>query len=360
MTTRFLILAAVMVVVALACVLVPLLRSAQREGRPRAPFILALVLALATPPVVLGLYLMIGTPQALQAAPVVADSHAKLVEATAQLKASLARKPDDTQGWALLAQAYSALGQPGAALDALDHLLKLQPANPDVMVAWVEARAEAASNHLIDDAGRAELTRALAADPTHQRALWLLGISNFQRQQFAAAAANWKTLLPLLQPGSKVADTVKRELAEAEARAGGTTSPAGAAGAAGATGSSTPAVAAAPGLNITVRLDPKLADRLRPGDVLYVFARAVDGQAMPVAVARLHPSRIPVEVTLTDQMALTPARSLSKFARVQVGARISRSGEATPEPGDLESAPVEVATATRTPVAITIDKVAAD
>ena len=76
MTTRFLAMAAIMVLAALACVLVPLLRSARREGRPRAPFVLALLLALATPPLVLGLYLTIGTPQALQPAP--ADNRATL------------------------------------------------------------------------------------------------------------------------------------------------------------------------------------------------------------------------------------------------------------------------------------------
>jgi cytochrome c-type biogenesis protein CcmH len=358
-TTRFLIIAAVMVVVALACVLVPMLRSAQREGRPRAPFVLALVLALTTPPVVLGLYLMIGTPQALQAAPAVADRHADLVQATEQLKANLAKKPDDTQGWALLAQAYSALNQPREALGALDHLLKLQPANPDVMVAWVEAHAEASDSHLIGDAGRAELAKALAIDPTHQRALWLLGISDYQRQDFAGAAANWKTLLPLLEPGSKVAQTVQQQLADAQSRAGGAAAPVpeGAASAAQAPAS---AIATASRLNVTVKLDPKLADRLRPGDVLYVFARAVGGPAMPLAVAKLHPSRIPVEVTLTDQMAVSPTLTLSKFAKVQVAARISRTGAATPGPGDLESSPVEVATATRGPVAITIDKVSAD
>ncbi|HJP98381.1 MAG TPA: tetratricopeptide repeat protein, partial [Rhodanobacteraceae bacterium] len=219
MTTRFLVIAAIMVVAALACVLVPMLRSARREGRPRAPFVLALLLALMTPPVVLGLYLMVGTPQALQ--PAIAGETG-LAEATGQLRASLARNPGDAHGWALLAQAYSALDQPQQALDALDHLLKLKPDDPDAMVAWAEARAESSPSHRIDDSSRDKLQRALQIDPGHQRALWLLGISDFQRGRYADATTRWKTLLPLLQPGSKVAVAVQQELAEAEARAGGT------------------------------------------------------------------------------------------------------------------------------------------
>ena len=354
MTTRFLIIAAVMVVVALACVLVPMLRSARREGRPRAPFVLALLLALAMPPFVLGLYLLVGTPQALQ--PAIAGE-TSLAEATGQLQASLARNPGDAHGWALLAQAYGAMGQPQQALDALDHLLKLKPDDPDAMVAWAEARAETSSSHRIDDASRDKLQHALQVDPGHQRALWLLGISDFQRGQYADAAHQWKTLLPLLQPGSKVATAVQQELAEAEARAGGNTQTAELAAAGPAPTASSAAAASRIALTVSVKLAPRLASKVQPGDTLFVFARAVDGPPMPLAVARLKASQLPTKVTLTDAMAMTPAMTLSKFGKVEVAARISKSGDAMPQSGDLESAPVEVATDSRAPIALTIDKV---
>ncbi|HEX7369848.1 MAG TPA: tetratricopeptide repeat protein [Rhodanobacteraceae bacterium] len=348
MTTRFLIIAAIMVVVALACVLVPMLRSARREGRPRAPFVLALVLALATPPAVLGLYFLVGTPAALQPAP---DNHATLVKATQQLEESLAKKPDDAQGWALLAQAYFALNQPQQALDALNHLLKLKPDDPDAAVAWVEARAETNPTHMIDDASRVKLQHALQIEPTHQRALWLLGISDFQRKDYAGATRQWKTLLPLLQPNSTVASTVQQELAEAEARAGSAPDSAVAAA------SSAPAHATSNiALNVIVKLAPDLASKVKPDDTLFVFARAVGGPPMPLAVARLKASQLPAKVTLTDAMAMTPAMTLSKFAKVNVAARISPSGNAMPAAGDFESAPVEVATKSHAPIALTIDK----
>jgi cytochrome c-type biogenesis protein CcmH len=316
--------------------------------------VLALILALVTPPAVLGAYLMIGTPQALQPAPV--DNQATLTEATQQLQESLARKPDDAKGWALLAQAYSALNQPQQALDALNHLLKLKPDDPDAMVAWVEATAETSPAHQIDDASRAKLQRALQIEPTHQRALWLLGISDFQRQQYADAAKQWKTLLPLLDPGSKVAAAVKQELADAEARARGGTQDAALAAADPASAPSA-AASSAISLNVTVRLDPKLAAKVQPADTLFVFARAVDGPPMPLAVARLKASDLPAKIALTDAMAMTPAMTLSKFSKVNVAARISKSGNAMPQSGDLESAPVEVSTDSHAPIALVIDKV---
>ncbi|MES2404332.1 MAG: tetratricopeptide repeat protein [Pseudomonadota bacterium] len=355
MTTRFLVIAAIMVVAALACVLVPLLRSARREGRPRAPFVMALILALVTPPLVLGAYLMIGTPQALQPAPV--DDHATLVEATQQLQASLQRKPDNAQGWVLLAQAYSALNQPGQALDALNHLLKLKPDDPDAMVAWAEEAAETSPSHRIDDAARAKLRRALQIEPTHQRALWLLGISDFQRDDYADAAKQWKTLLPLLQPGSRVAVAVQQELAAAEAHMSGSTRDAALAAADPAPATSSTAARAQVALTVMVKLDPKLAGKVQPADTLFVFARAVNGPPMPLAVARLKASDLPAKITLTDAMAMTPAMTLSKFPKVSVAARITKSGNAMPQTGDLESAPVEVATESHAPIVLTIDKV---
>jgi cytochrome c-type biogenesis protein CcmH len=350
-TTRFLLIAAVMVVVALACVLVPMLRTARREGRPRAPFVLALVLALLTPPLVLGMYLAIGTPQALHALP--STGPAALAKAAEQLRASLDQKPDDAQGWALLSQAYSALNQPAQAMAALDRLLKLKPDDPDALVAWVEAAAETSPTHAIDAAARAKLRHALRIQPTHQRALWLLGISDFQRARYADAARHWQALLPLLQPGSKVALTVQQELAEAQARAAG--SQAGATRA-NSTTSGNPASAAAVALKVTVKLDPKFADRVKPDDTLFVFARAVGGPPMPLAVARLKASALPASVTLTDAMAMTPRFRLSEYPDVQVTARISKSGDAMSQPGDLESRPVRVATNRRSPVALTIDR----
>lgn len=352
--TRFLIIAVVMVVVALACVLVPMLRSARREGRPRAPFLLALAIASMMLPVVAGVYLMIGTPQALQAAP--NDSHATLVNATRDLKQSLARKPDDAQGWALLAQAYSALNQPQQAVAALNHLLKLKPDNPDAMVAWAEATAETNPSHTLGDTARAKLQRALQIDPTHQRALWLLGVSDFQHGQYADAARQWKTLLPLLKPGSKVAAAVKQELADAESRAGGAAKPTNASSTAAP---SLAATAAKSGMAIEIKVNiaDQLLDRMRPDDTLFVFARAVDGPAMPLAVAKLTGVQFPATVTLTDAMAMSPTLRLSQYRKVQVIARISASGDAAPHSGDLQSTPREVATDTHVPITLTIDRV---
>ncbi|MER3546792.1 MAG: c-type cytochrome biogenesis protein CcmI, partial [Rhodanobacteraceae bacterium] len=110
-------------------------------------------------------------------------------------------------------------------------------------------------------------------------------------------------------------------------------------------------------LKVQVRLDSKLASKMSPSDTLFVFARAIDGPSMPLAVARLPATSLPQTVTLTDAMAIRPQLKLSSFPRVQVYARISKSGDALPHAGDLESQPVQVATAAKQLVVLTIDHV---
>ena len=345
MKLAFYLVAAAMVAVALALLLVPLLRTGRREGRSRGVFALALGIALLLPLGAGALYLHIGTPVALDgvaAAPKPMDFRQALTE----LRAHLRQQPDDGQGWALLAQATAALKQPEEARDAWDHALKIDPDSVPAMVGWAEADSMARSDHLVEGRALDLLRRALELQPDSQRALWLLGISQFQHAQYADAAATWRKLQPLLEPGSSVAKAVAEQIANADSRAG--IRPA-----------TEPAAASSQGaaLKVEVSLAPALRDRLRPGDQLYVYARAVSGPPMPLAVAKFDAGALPVAATLSDAMAMTPELKLSSVARVVVSARISHSGQPIARPGDLEGSAGVVDTDSKTPIAITIDKV---
>jgi len=114
---------------------------------------------------------------------------------------------------------------------------------------------------------------------------------------------------------------------------------------------------AAPSLRGRVQLDPGLNGKVRPMDTLFVYAKAVNGPGMPLAIARFHVSDLPVSFSLDDSMAMTPAMKLSKFPRVRVYARISRTGQAMPSSGDLQGASPELDSADAHPVNILIDHV---
>jgi len=65
---------------------------------------------------------------------------------------------------------------------------------------------------------------------------------------------------------------------------------------------------------------------------------------VPLAVTRKQVRELPASFTLDDTMAMAPGMKLSDHPRVVVGARVSKSGQPAPQPGDFEglSAPVNV------------------
>jgi cytochrome c-type biogenesis protein CcmH len=320
----FFVAAAAMVVAALALLLVPLLRHGRHQGRSRGVFVLALAIALLLPLLAASLYLEVGAPVALDGVPA-AQPEVDIDRALAELRGHLAQEPGDLQGWLLLAQTEAALHQNVQAREAYDKALGIDPRNTAAMVGWAEADSMARADHRIDGRALDLVTQAVQADPTNQRGLWLLGISQFQHDAFEDAAGTWRRLQPLLEPGSG--------------------------------GKPAAAAAAGPKLTVQVSLAPSLRDRLRRGAVLFVYARAEQGPPMPLAVARLDARQLPATVTLTDALAMAPQLKLSSATAVVVGARVSASGQAIAQSGDLEGDAGVVPVDRTEPIRIVIDKV---
>ncbi|MGC1550026.1 MAG: hypothetical protein WA777_16000 [Rhodanobacter sp.] len=357
MKIAFYIAAVVMIAVALVLLLLPLMRHGRRLNRSRGVFALTLLIAFVLPLATAGMYLMVGTPRALDGVQTQAQASMNIDEAVASLRAHLASEPGDQQGWMLLAETATAMHQPTEARDAYDHVLKLAPNNAVAMVGWAEADSIARSDHHIQGRARDLLQQAVQLQPDSQRGLWLLGISQFQDGQYADAASTWRLLKPLLDPSSQVAQAVTQQIALAEARASG--APASATTTAIPTKPATengPAIEA-PALEVQVALAPALKDKLAAGDTLFVYARAEHGPPMPLAVAKLNASQLPTTITLTDAMGMMPQLKLSSVPRVFVGARISKSGQPIAQPGDLEGDAGIVDVDSKTPIKISIDKI---
>lgn len=325
----------------------------------RATTISAVAMALLLPAAAILLYRAIGEPIALDpirmsvAATGDPNGHGMdMNQAIDGLLAKLTESPDNPDGWALLGRAYQAAGRFVESRDALKRAFDLQPDNHDLTVEYAQALALASEGRRIDGEARKLIERVLVADADHQRALWLIGISNYQAADYDAAITAWNRLLPNLPPDTDIAQSVRTQIAEAQ-KLGGTIAmaevPATTANAAPAM-SSTPSAARtsaekdAPSLTVRVTLDPKLADKLDPQATLFVFARAANGPPMPLSIQRVPASRLPITVTLDESMGMLPDVKLSMFPQVVIGARISKSGNAMAQPGDLQtlSAPIDV------------------
>jgi len=351
--------------------------SAAPARRSRAPLAALLGVALLLPAGALLLYRLVGTPEALDvanvAAPAPEHTAADMDQAIAGLAAKLKQNPDDAQGWALLGRAYQATNRSDDSREAFRQAHEHAPEDADIAVEYAQALALAAPDHLLQGESRELLEAVLKKDAKNQRALWLVGISDYQAGNYVSAIATWKILLPLLTPDSDVARSVRSEIAEAEARRDGRAPPepgatpntdASATDATDAGSSASTAGAAqgaasgtAPHLTVSVTLDPKLKDKLDANATLFVFARAASGPPMPLAIQRLKAAQLPVTVTLDDSMSMMPAMKLSKFPEVVVGARVSKSGNAMPQSGDLQTLSSPVASSRTEPMALTIDQV---
>lgn len=218
MTLAFYLVAGAMLALALALLLVPLVRQGRRHGRSRAVFALIVAIAVLVPLGSAGIYLLVGTPSTLGG--VEPPKEMTVGEAIDQLLARVKEHPDDAQAWVLLGKTYAMLKQPADARSAYDHALKADAKNVAAMVGWAESDSLVRPDHRIVGRGLDLLQGALAIEPDSQRALWLLGIAQFQDERYTDAAATWRKLQPLLDPDSNVAHAVAEQIAIAEKRAG--------------------------------------------------------------------------------------------------------------------------------------------
>jgi cytochrome c-type biogenesis protein CcmH len=278
----------------------------------------AFAVTAAIPLLALGVYFAVGNPDGLSPRSREAQVGMPEIEAMVErLAERLAQNPDDLEGWKMLGKSYSVIGKFGEASKAYAQAARRAPRDPQILADLADAIAMARGQSMKGEPEELVL-RALQIDPKNLKALALAGTAAYDRQDFAAAADFWQRMLPLVPAGSEEATTISANVQEA--RALSRQKPAAAKG----------------GLKGTVTLSPELAAKASPEDTLFIFARAAEGPPMPLAVQRRKAGDLPVAFVLDDSMAMGPGHKLSTVPRVVVGARISRSGNATPQAGDLQ------------------------
>lgn len=329
MTWTFLLGAGALLAAALALLLPPLLRRSPGGGGGRRPVAGAVALSAMLVAGSAGLYAWIGTPEGLSPAGT-ESSPGSMEQAVSQLENRLREHPDNLDGWMLLGRSRMAMGQTSRAVSAYRRAREIAPDRPDVLVALAEAIAQA-SGHRLAGEPEALIEEALRRDPSHQRALWFAGIARWQAGDYEAAAGRWERLLGQLEPGSDIADSVREQLQAARLEAGiDDDTPSGEAPA------STDTAAVRANVTVSVSVEDGFEDRYTPGDLVFVFARPAAGPGMPLAVKRFPAGELPTTVTLGPEDAMTAQNALTPGSEIVITARISRTGSATPEAGDLE------------------------
>lgn len=341
-------------------------RVAQEVGSPqsapardpitRRSWRVAVALLLAIPILAVVLYARLGDPNAATVATMIAaadgGSHELSEQQINAMIAGLAKRleqhPDDPEGWALLARSNYSVGRFPAAVAAYEKAGAVTQDNADLLADYADALGMMQGRSL---AGKpvALIERALTIDPRHGKALALAATAAMEEHKPDKAIAYWRRLAVQMPPDSDEARQVARVIAEL----GGT-----APGAVDATQASKnpPNRPAAGTISGRVAMSSSLAQKVSPTDTVFIFARAPTGPRMPLAALRVPASELPKDFALDDTMGMAAGAKLSSASEVVVEARLSRTGNALPQPGDLfgKSAPVKPGA---TGLRITIDQV---
>ena len=291
------------------------------------------------------LYRVTGTPASI--GQVASGMPVSLEAAIAELRTELKRNPNQPEGWQLLGRTLASEGELAEASDAFAQAVKLLPDDPNLLVEAAQARLYASPDRKLDAQAIAWVRHALSQQPGHQRAIWLLGISQRQNGQPAEAAKTWEPLLSQVDPAT--AATLRKQIDAARSEAGLPPLPAAAV---------EPATQAASvnALTVKVALDPDFASRVRlRGDTtVFVIARIPGGPPMPVAVEKHALQDLPLTLTLDDGDSPMPTQKLSALKEVELIARLSASGDPMRQEGDLESKPVRVTLPAVAPVELVL------
>ena len=268
------------------------------------------------------------------------EQMAGMVEALAE---KLKSKPDDAEGWAMLARSYATLGRHAESVPAYAKALALSPRDAALMADYADALALQQERRL-SGTPQQWIDKALALDPAQPKARLLAGTAAFDRKDYAAAIRHWEQAAKSAPPDSALAQQARAGLEDARQLAG----------------IKPPDGSAAPdkGARIagTVSLAPALAAKARPEDTVFIFARPAQGARMPLAMLKRQVKDLPLRFELDDSLAMSPQARLSSASEVVVTARISRSAQALPQPGDLEGASAAVALG-RSDLQLSIDRV---
>lgn len=288
----------------------------------------ALALGLLLPLAAALLYAWLGHPAAMQATRAQHEITAgQMDEMVAKLAARLEKEPNNPQGWAMLARSYKAMNRFDEAEKAFQRAGDIVNGEPQLLCEYADLLAVRANGNL--EGKPLELVKAaLKLDPSLPMALALAGTAAYNRQDFPEAIRYWEQLLNALPPESDDAKSLTATLAEIRGNSAGKPV---AKAAAGKPEKSNPAKT----ISGSVTLAPSLAGKVQPGDTLFVYARPVDGSRMPLALLRARAADLPLTFTLDDSMAISPEQKLSSAAAVILDARVSKSGQAVRQPGDL-------------------------
>jgi len=326
------------------------------SNQARARWATSIIVAIAIPVLALGSYWKLGSWQLLTKVEAQPTSHSntgsesEFDEMVIKLAARLEKQPDNLEGWQMLARSYAVMGDYAKTVQTYNKIMAHFGDQPDVLSDYAEFLAQSNQGKFIGLPTQL-LKTALSVNPQHGKALWLSGLAAMENSDYEAAVKHWQAVLVQLPPSeTKIIELLERHIAKAREHIEG----------------NSPASVAKPShdvkkvskIEVQVKLAPDLQNQLKPNQTLFIYARATTGSPMPLAILRKSASELPITVTLDDSMAMMRDKNLSSVQAVTVMARISSSGGARLQSGDLVGEVTPVVLSEQDKVEVIINRIA--
>ncbi len=277
-------------------------------------------------------------------------------DAIASLEQKLKQNPNNLDGWLMLGRSYLISKKFDAAVIAFAKANEISKgANPNVLVAYGEAQGFAAGQKF-DENTLALFTKALQIDPDNERGLWYAGLATYQLQDFKSSAGYWEKLMQQVPSDQEqVKSALQVYLNDAKQKAGIEIADAPQASDQATLKQSEASQAS---IIVNVSLKEKLKEKIVNSDTLFIYARAHNGPKMPLALVKMTAGDLPTSVTLDDSVSMMPSMTLSSMGQVEVIARISKSGQAIMQSGDIYGSVQSVSTNKSETVDVVISELA--
>jgi len=270
------------------------------------------------PLIVVSLYLILGSPGAIF---VQKDPQAKQIEEmVSQLEERLKKEPKNVDGWMFLGRSYAAMNRLVEARMAYQKAIALDPKNDHLLadladlISYQQKGINAEALDYVD--------QALKINPKNPKALALRGSASFDQKNYSAAIKDWSLAITALDPKDQEFITgLQDSIAEAQSKIKST--------------SKTTPQSIKANVSGTVQLSQEFKSKINPQDSVFIYARALTGPKMPLAIIRVQAKDLPYSFELNDSQAMSPQMSLSQFKEFSIYARVSKSGNALPQAGDF-------------------------
>jgi cytochrome c-type biogenesis protein CcmH len=323
--TNFIIVCAAMVAAALLWLIIPLLRAKPAEGdapRKAERGIAAGVIALLVPLLAVGMYAGLSNWDWKTTAEETARN-AQLSDLLEQLEARLQANPNDVNGWILLGRSSISMQRFQRGIEAYERAYELSRGeNVDAILGLGEALAMADESAMNGRAGQL-FDEALARAPNHPKALWYGSLAALQAGDLRKGRDRLQLLLAQ-NPPQELRGVLERQIQDLNQQIDEAGQSAGAGEGA----------QVARSIQVAVTLAPQIQQQLKEPLTLFVLARDPAG-GPPLAAKRLSSTQIPLTVELTERDAMMPTRTIGTVPKVQVVARLSKSGAPQAQSGDF-------------------------